>query len=476
MNFTDSGLKPTILRALEEMGYEQPTPIQQQTLTLFPEGKHILWQSQTWTGKTAAFVLPILNAVDPAMRDVQAVILVPTRELAMQTQEECYALGKYTRVKALAAYWGKSIWFQKKLLDQWMQIAVCTPWRAIDLIERWIMRVDMVQYLILDEVDRMLDMGFLDDVQWIWDQMPKVKQVMCFSATLPKPLIQLVDTRLWQNYEHITIQKEIIVDKIDHMFVDAPHISKRDMLDHWLKNHQGHKVIIFAQTKRLTRELRQYLQAQWYTAWELHGDIEQRDRTRTLKAYKENQIQILVATDVASRGLNMNDIDLVINYDVPQDPEDYVHRIWRTARAGKTWKAITFVADQEIKGIHAIEKLQKTRIKKVDAEGNELKRTDTQQSWRWWTRWRSRSGWGRPTWWSGQAWWQRSFAGPRSSAGRSFAGPRSTWWQRSFAWPSRWPRTEWPRSNDRWTRFSWPRNGSTTKPQYGKSRFGGVRS
>lgn len=463
MNFSESGLKPTILRALEKMGYEQATPIQQQTLTLFPQGKHILWQSQTGTWKTAAFVLPLLNAVDPQDKRVQAVILVPTRELAMQTQEECYELGKFSRVRALAAYGGRSIFFQKKLLDQGMQIAVCTPGRCIDLIKRWMMPVDAVKYFVLDEVDRMLDMGFLDDVQRIWDQMPALQQVMCFSATLPKPLVQLVNSRLGNDYAHIEIQKEIIVDKIDHMFVDAPHISKRSMLDHWLASHAWKKVIIFAQTKKLTRDLRKYLQSQWYSAGELHGDIDQRDRTRTLKAYKEDHIQILVATDVASRGLNMNDIDLVINFDVPQDPEDYVHRIGRTARAGKTGQAVTFVDDDEYRSLHAIEKIQKTRIKKVDKAGDEVARTDRPSTGR------SRGG---------KRWYTRGWHGNKwrgRPAGRS-------WGSR---WPNRWASRSHGRSSGKpasWSRHqsrsgAWSASRSHRKPgSKSRARFGGVRS
>lgn len=358
------------------MGYEQATPIQEQVMEAFLNQKHIVGQSQTGTGKTAAFVLPMLNTLDAQVRQIQAVVLVPTRELAVQTQEEFFNLGKNTRIKALAAYGGRSIGFQQKLLDQGMHVAVCTPGRCIDLIERKILKLDVVKYLILDEVDRMLDMGFLDDVERIRSQMPKIEQIMCFSATMPKQVISLLERHIGRDYTHLKTSQDIVVDKIDHAFVDAPHISKRTILDHRLKNHLGHKTIIFSQTKQTTRDLANYLRTQKYNVGELHGDIEQRDRTRTLKNYKAGDIDILVATDVASRGLNMNDIDLVVNYDVPQDPEDYVHRIGRTARAGKSGKAITFVDGSEIKSIHAIERTNKITIKRVNQDGVEQTRTD----------------------------------------------------------------------------------------------------
>ncbi len=286
MLFAELGLHADLLKALQEMGYEQATPIQEQVISAFNEQKHIVGQSQTGTGKTAAFVLPLLNTLDSKVRQIQAVVLVPTRELAVQTQEEFFNLGKHTRLRALAAYGGRSIGFQQKLLDQGMHVAVCTPGRAIDLIERKILKLDAVRYLILDEVDRMLDMGFLDDVEWIWSQMPKIEQLMCFSATMPQQVLSLLQRHIGNDYAHLKTSQEIVVDKIDHAFVDAPHVSKRTMLDHWLQHHMSNKTIIFSQTKQATRDLAFYLRKQGYNAGELHGDIEQRDRTRTLKAFK----------------------------------------------------------------------------------------------------------------------------------------------------------------------------------------------
>lgn len=264
-------------------------------------------------------------------------VLVPTRELAQQTQEEFFNLGRYARIRALAAYGGKSIRFQKKLIDEGMHVAVCTPGRAMDLIKKKFIDPGLIKYFVLDEVDRMLDMGFVDDVEWIWSQCPNIEQTMLYSATITPEVTSIIRKHLDKDYTFIQIEPEqIVVDRIDHAFTMAPHISKPDLLINWLDSHADHKVIIFTQTKYATSDLLDFLARKGYQAGALSGDMEQRDRMATLKAYKANQMKILVATDVASRGLNMKDIDLVINYDVPQDPESYVHRIGRTARAGKS--------------------------------------------------------------------------------------------------------------------------------------------
>lgn len=337
MLFTDFGLKEPILRGLKQLGYEQATPIQEQTILGFSSGKDIVGQSQTGTGKTAAFTLPLLNILDPNIKKIQALILVPTRELAQQTQEEFFNLGRYARIRALAAYGGKSIRFQKKLIDEGMHVAVCTPGRAMDLINKKFIDPDLIKYFVLDEVDRMLDMGFVDDVERLWSQCPNIEQTMLFSATITPEVTTIIRKHLDKDYTFIQIEPEqIVVDRIDHAFTMAPHISKPDLLINWLDSHADHKVIIFTQTKYATSDLLDFLTRKGYKAGALSGDMEQRERTATLKAYKSDQMKILVATDVASRGLNMKDIDLVINYDVPQDPESYVHRIGRTARAGKS--------------------------------------------------------------------------------------------------------------------------------------------
>ena len=408
MLFTEFDFKEPVLRGLKELGYEQTTPIQEQTITAFTSGKNIVGQSQTGTGKTAAFTLPLLNVIDPDLKKIQAIILVPTRELAVQTQEEFFSLGRYARIRALAAFGGRSIHFQKKLIDEGMHVAVCTPGRAIDLIERKFIDPTLIKYFVLDEVDRMLDMGFVDDVERLRSQCPNISQTMLFSATITSEVKNIISKHLGDTYHFIAIEPEkIVVDKIDHAFMMAPHISKPDMLLKWIESHKEHKIIIFTQTKYATNDLTKLLYQKWYKVGQLSGDLDQRERMAALKAYKENQVKIMVATDVASRGLNMKDIDLVINYDVPQDPESYVHRIGRTARAGKEGKAIMFVTDGEMKNVQVIERRNKIKIKQVDEEGNEVVRQESQR----------RSGGGR---FGGGS----RFSGGRSGGGRFGGGSR----------------------------------------------------
>ena len=309
------------------------------------------------------------------MKKIQAIILVPTRELAQQTQEEFFNLGRYARIRALAAYGGKSIRFQKKLIDEGMHVAVCTPGRAMDLIKRKFINPDLIKYFVLDEVDRMLDMGFVDDVERLWAQCPNIEQTMLFSATITSEVKNIINQHLDKDHTFIEIEPEkIVVDRIDHAFTIAPHISKPDMLINWLESHADQKVIIFTQTKYATADLEDFLSRKGFQVGALSGDMDQRDRQAALKAYKSDQVKIMVATDVASRGLNMKDIELVINYDVPQDPESYVHRIGRTARAGKSGKAIMFVTEAEMRAVQMIEKRNKLIIKQIDAEGNEVER------------------------------------------------------------------------------------------------------
>jgi len=523
MLFTELELKDSILRGLKDLGYENTTPIQEQTIVAFANGKDIVGQSQTGTGKTAAFTLPLLNKLDPDVKKVQALLLVPTRELAVQTQEEFFNLGRYARVRALAAYGGRSIHFQKKLLDEGMQVAVCTPGRAIDLIERGYIDPSFIEYFVLDEVDRMLDMGFVDDVEWMWAQCKNIKQTMLFSATITSEVKHIINNHLQPDHTFIQIEPEqVVVDKIDHAFTMAPHITKPDLLINWIESHKEHKIIIFTQTKYAVADLEDMLYKKGYSVWQLSGDMEQRDRMSTLKAYKENQIKILVATDVASRGLNMKDIDLVINFDVPQDPESYVHRIGRTARAGKEGKAIMFVSEGEMKSVQTIERRNKIKIKQIDAEGNEVVRSESRSRsggsrfgggsrWgsRFWggSRGGSRFGgdrWGRSFWGDRDARasrfsWERTERVPRAEvntsserifdAGRmSYSsgersrpsgdrgGSRFGWWERTSRFSERAPREggsrfEGERSRSSSSRFGWDRT-----PREGGSRFGGERS
>ena len=464
MLFTELGLKEPILRGLTQLGYENTTPIQEQTIVAFNNGKDIVGQSQTGTGKTAAFTLPLINVLDPEVKKIQALILVPTRELAQQTQEEFFNLGRYARIRALAAYGGKSVRFQKKLLDEGMQVAICTPGRAIDLIERGYIDPTFIEYFVLDEVDRMLDMGFIDDVEWMRAQCKNLKQTMLFSATITSEVKHIISRHLQPDHTFIAIEPEqIVVDRIDHAFTIAPHITKPDLLINWIESHKEHKIIVFTQTKYATTDLANLLYDKGYSVGQLSGDMEQRERQASLKDYKENRIKIMVATDVASRGLNMKDIDLVINFDVPQDPESYVHRIGRTARAGKSGKAIMFVTEGEMKSVNIIEKRNKIKIKQIDSDGNEVARVESTRGGRF-------GGGSRFGGWASRSGGSRFGGGDRA--------PRSFGWDRSASSdraPSRFgdrPERSSSYSSDRPERTGAPRFGASA-PRSGGSRFGG---
>ncbi len=375
MLFSELELKPTLLAALTKIGYAQATPIQEQVITRFLKGNHIVGQSQTGTGKTAAFVIPLINAIDPKSRHLQGLVLCPTRELVQQTEEEFYNLSYGTVwFKSCRLMWGGGMRNQIERLQQGCQVIVATPGRLIDMVERGFVDLSTIDYLVLDEADRMLDMGFSDDVDYIISMCENVKQVMSFSATITRELNDMLVKYIGNDYESIKIHTEIIVDKVDHGFIHTEKMSKVDLLDRYLEKHRDEKVIIFTQTKMACAQIAENLEFLWHKVAVLNGDLEQRDRTRIIKAYKADEIKILVATDVASRGLNLNDVSLVVNFDVPQDPESYVHRIGRTARAGAEGKAITFVNTKEMSSIGVIERRNKITIKQVDEAGNVIER------------------------------------------------------------------------------------------------------
>ncbi len=458
MQFKDMQLDPKLISAIEKQGYTEATPIQEQVITHFVTGEHIVWQSQTGTGKTAAFVIPLLNAIDPNLKTLQVIVLCPTRELAVQTEEECYKLSRgMNGIKTCAAYGGSNIFRQKERLMQGAQILIATPGRAIDLIQRRFAKTSEVKYLVLDEADRMLDMGFVDDVEFIWDQCPQIKQIMSFSATITHELRDILTKHIGGEYHHIQISQEVLGDKIDHMFIKIPWDQKLDVLKGFIEEHKDQKICIFRQTKIGVMELADELNDAGLQAFELHGDVKQSTRNQTIRAYKENRAKILIATDVASRGLNLNDIDLVINYDVPQDPESYIHRIGRTARAGKSGKAIMIVTNNEMKYIYAIERRNKIVIKEVDIHGNELDRPKNS----------SMSGrtFGR-TQWAG-----RGSYGAGKTSQRSFGGGRS--FERSWSRGSFWSSDYNPRSKDAGAEQKWYKPGGSSSFDNRKS-FGGA--
>ncbi len=377
MLFTEFPFNKWILASLEKNGYAEPTKIQEEVIKAVFEDKNVVGQSQTGTGKTAAFVLPLLQKVNSRVRKPQALILAPTRELANQIREEVVKLSEGMFVRSTALYGGTNIRPQREILSKGPQIVVATPGRLIDLIDRKFIDVSNVEYFVLDEVDRMLDMGFIDDIDYVWSKLPNVKQSMTFSATIPTEVGNLISKYVGEGYEHIkATPQSVTVDRIDHAFIEVNHLEKFDLLKKYLADHPGAKTIVFTRTKSETEHLARILQENGITADFLHGDLEQRQRNRALKRFQTGEISTFITTDVAARGLNMNNIDLVVNYHVPEDPESYVHRIGRTGRAGAEGKAIMFVSEAERLFLKNIEKRNKIRIKQVNREGAEVVRPE----------------------------------------------------------------------------------------------------
>ncbi len=376
MLFSEFPLNKYVLDSLEKAGYTEPTKIQEEVIRAVLDGKNVVGQSQTGTGKTAAFVIPLLEKIDSKIRRPQAIVLAPTRELASQIRDEVVKLSEGMFIRSTAVYGGTSIRMQREILMKGPQIVVATPGRLIDLIDRRFIDLSHIQYFVLDEVDRMLDMGFIDDIDYVWSFLTGVKQSMTFSATIPAEVGNLISKYVGEGYEHIKATTSITVDKIDHAFVEVTHFEKFDLLKKYVSEHADKKTIVFTRTKAETEHLARMLMENGITADYLHGDLEQRQRQRALKRFQSGEISTFVTTDVAARGLNMNNIDLVINYHVPEDPESYIHRIGRTGRAGAEGKAIMFVSEAEKMFFKNVEKRNKIRIKQVDLQGVEIVRQE----------------------------------------------------------------------------------------------------
>ncbi|MFA5916874.1 MAG: DEAD/DEAH box helicase [Candidatus Gracilibacteria bacterium] len=380
MNFNELGLNDNILKAITEMGYVTPTQVQNDVIKEAFAGKNVIGQSQTGTGKTAAFALSLLQNMDPNKRGTQALIIAPTRELVTQIKEEIFKLSKYHRVSSLAVYGGSPIYKQIDLIRKGQDIVIGTPGRVIDLIERKVLKLEHINFFVLDEVDRMLDMGFVDDIEYIWDGLTNLKQVFSFSATITNEIKTIIEKYLGINYTFIKSTDAITTEKIDHSFVETPHIHKYDLLNRFIKTHKSEKTIVFVQTKRDTEMLSNKLNDDGFKASYLNGDMRQRERFKALKDFQDGYSSIFVVTDVAARGLNMKNIDLVVNFDVPTDPESYIHRIGRTGRAGAEGKAIMFVSGSEQYSLKNIERTNKIKIKQVNNEGEEIERKVEERS------------------------------------------------------------------------------------------------
>lgn len=353
-----------VWQAITDMGFEEPSPIQAQTIPLVLEGKDIIGQAQTGTGKTAAFGIPIIERNIDEKRYVQAIILTPTRELANQVAEEMAKIAKYRRLKTLAVYGGQPIERQIRALNYGVHVVIGTPGRVIDHIKRKTLNLQRVTTLVLDEADEMLDMGFIEDIETILTNVPAERQTLLFSATMPDPILKLAD-RYMINPVAVTISKEqLTVPLIEQIYYEMREKDKVDYLCRILDGEDFQRCIIFGRTKKGVDELVSSLQTRGFLAEALHGDLSQVQRDRVMRKFRDGSIEILVATDVAARGLDIDNVTHVINFDVPQDPESYVHRIGRTGRAGKSGIAITLIQPRDFKQLKLIEKLIKTRIKR----------------------------------------------------------------------------------------------------------------
>ncbi|RXT15417.1 DEAD/DEAH box helicase [Ammoniphilus sp. CFH 90114] len=360
--FHELGISGPILRAITDMGFEEASPIQEKSIPIALSGKDIIGQAQTGTGKTAAFGIPILENVDTSKDHVQAIVIAPTRELAIQVSEEINRLAKYMGIRSLPIYGGQSIDRQINALRKRPHVITGTPGRLLDHIQRKTLKLDRVSIVVLDEADEMLDMGFLEDIERILKETPEGKQTLLFSATMPRPIQNLAE-KFMTNPELIRIKaKEVTSPTIEQVYYEVNEREKFDGLSRILDVDNPELAVIFGRTKRRVDELTDALNKRGYLADGLHGDLNQRQRDVVMNKFREGTIDILVATDVAARGIDVSGVTHVYNFDIPQDPESYVHRIGRTGRAGKTGLASTFVTPREMGQLRTIEKASKGKI------------------------------------------------------------------------------------------------------------------
>ncbi|WP_160725726.1 DEAD/DEAH box helicase [Bacillus sp. USDA818B3_A] len=365
--FEDLGLSQATLKAVLKMGFEEATPIQSETIPLGLKGIDLIGQAQTGTGKTAAFGIPLVEKVDTKMDAIQGIIIAPTRELAIQVSEELYKIGSGKRVRVLPIYGGQDISRQIRSLKKAPHIIVGTPGRVLDHINRKTMRLDTVNTVILDEADEMLNMGFIEDIESILAATPAERQTLLFSATMPGP-IQRMAEKFMKDPQIVRVKaKEMTVPLIEQYYIEVQERNKFDVLTRLLDIQSPELAIVFGRTKRRVDELSEALTLRGYTAEGIHGDLTQAKRMSVLRKFKEGTVDVLVATDVAARGLDISGVTHVYNFDIPQDPESYVHRIGRTGRAGKTGVAMTFITPREKSYLAVVEKTTKRKMERMHA-------------------------------------------------------------------------------------------------------------
>jgi ATP-dependent RNA helicase DeaD len=367
LSFTDLALSAPVLAALQEVGYEAPSPIQAQTIPLLLDGDDVVGQAQTGTGKTAAFALPILSKIDIGERGIQALVLVPTRELAIQVAEAFQRYASHMRgFHVLPIYGGQSYTPQLQSLKRGVHVVVGTPGRVMDHLKRGTLDFSAVKHIVLDEADEMLRMGFIDDVEWILEQAPAERQIALFSATMPAEVRRIAQRHLNEPAEVTIKSKTSTAAKIRQRYWMVSGVHKLDALTRILEAEPFDAMLVFARTKQATTELAERLEARGFAVDALNGDIQQSQRERTVARLKGGQIDILVATDVAARGLDVERISHVVNFDVPYDPESYVHRIGRTGRAGRSGEAILFIAPRERNMLRIIERATRQQIEPME--------------------------------------------------------------------------------------------------------------
>lgn len=362
--FKALGLSDSILKALKKKGFEEPTPIQEKVIPLFLKGEcDIIGQAQTGTGKTTAFGAPIIDRIPEKSGKVQAIILTPTRELAIQVSEELNSIKGDKKLHIVPIYGGQSMTQQLRALKLGVDIVVGTPGRVIDHIERKSLNLEDIAYFVLDEADEMLNMGFIDEIKAILKATGPKKRMLFFSATMPKAILGIVK-KYMQNYEHIAIEEDLVTDLTEQIYFEVRESDKFEALCRIIDIEDEFYGLIFCRTKIDTSQLAQKLGDRGYSADALHGDLSQQEREKILNKFRKQKLNILVATDVAARGIDIIELTHVINYSLPQDPDSYVHRIGRTGRAGKQGTAITFVTSTEYRRLTYIKNISKSDMKK----------------------------------------------------------------------------------------------------------------
>ncbi|OGI02431.1 MAG: RNA helicase [Candidatus Melainabacteria bacterium GWF2_37_15] len=377
INFEQFGLSQETLKAIKDMGFEEASPIQAATIPLLLENKDVIGQAQTGTGKTAAFAIPIIEKLDPENKELQAVILCPTRELVIQVSEEFRKLMKYKEnLWVTPVYGGQEIERQLRALKKGVQVIIGTPGRTMDHMRRGSIKMHSVKMVVLDEADEMLDMGFREDIEIILKDTPANRQTIMFSATMEKDILELTKQFQKQAVKIDVTSKKKSDPKIQQLYFEVMDKNKPELLARLIDMHNLKLSLVFCNTRSQVDELVEILKTRGYFADALHGDMSQNQRDKVMRGFRNGTVEVLVATDVAGRGLDVNDVEAVFNYDLPRDDEDYVHRIGRTARAGKSGTAFTFITGKQIYNLKRIERLNGFQVQRQNVPTiNELEST-----------------------------------------------------------------------------------------------------